>query len=222
MRPRAPSLHEALFPDLPEFDAIAELWPKEMVDKMLTLVWEGFDQMKSKHLCRADFTVDYEQLERGLTSLHIREILLLWNRFSSFIPIPEECEWRKRASRSSKPLAVDIAFESVANPSVHFAIEAKVLDDSAQVSRYLADLDDKYLSGKASPMVGTAALAGYLRSGLANEVFPHLETRLGQKLETHTPFANRPHRVSRHERTASGKSGITDFTCHHLILSLSS
>ena len=222
MRARAPSLHEALFPvDLPEFAAIPELWPEDVVREMLSLVWEGFDQMKSKHLSRADFAVDYEQLERGLTSLHIREILLLWDRFSSFVPIPEECEWRSRVSRSSKPLAVDIAFESMANPSLHFAIEAKVLENTRDVSRYLADLTEKYLAGKGAPVASTAALVGYLRAGFPNDVFPHLAARLSQPLMPCAAFPNRSHRVSHHQRQLSGFSTERPFVCHHLILGLS-
>lgn len=225
MRARAPSLHEALFPvDLPEFAAIAELWPDDVVHEMLALVWDGFDQMKSKHLGRADFSVDYEQLERGLTALHIREILLLWKQrdsFSSFVPVPEECEWRSRVSRSSKPVAVDIAFENMANPSLHFAVEAKVLENSADVSRYLADLTEKYLTGKGAPWAAKAALAGYLRIGLPSDVFPHLAARLDQPLQPCTAFPDRSHRVSHHQRQLPGMSTETPFACHHLILGLS-
>ena len=191
---------------------------------MLSLVWEGFDQMKAKHLSCVNLALDYEQLERSLTSLHTQEILLLWKQrdgFPSFIPTQEECEWRSRASRSSKPPAVDIAFVLEANRSLHFAVEAKVLNGPADVSRYLADLTEKYIPGKEAPLTPIAALAGYLRVGLPSDVFPHLETYLGHPLEPCAAFLDRDHRISSHQRSLKDMSKKTPFACHHLILGLS-
>jgi len=224
MRARALSLHEALFPvEWPEFEAVAEIWTDAVVQQALQLVWDGFERMKARHFQGFDLTVDYEQLERGLTSLHAREILLLWKEgdgFDSFIPKPEECEWRARASRTAKPPAIDIAFESAANPSLHFAVEAKVLDDPNDVARYIADLEGKYLVGKASPLVPVAAQAGYLRSGNPSDVLSQLEKCLGVKLATSAAFVAKAHRVSSHMRKLRDSEEETPFSCHHLILGL--
>jgi hypothetical protein len=225
MKPRAPSLHEALFPvNLPEFAAIAELWPEDVVNEMLGLVWDAFDQMKAQHFQGFDFTQPLEQLERSLTDLHTDEITLLWKQrrdgFESFIPKHEAWELRSRKIAGAMPPSIDIGFVLVANRSVRWNVEAKVLEHPADVSRYLGDLTDKYLSGKGSGLSDTAALLGYLRKGIAVDVIAHLHAALRQTLETYGHFANRTHRVTHHKRFLPGIDNETPFTCHHLIVGL--
>ena len=226
MRRRAPSLHEALFPvDLPEFENIVNHWPDAVIHEMLTLVWDGFEQMKSQHLREFDFSQPIEQLERGLTDLHMDEITLLWKQhrdgFESFIPKHEAWEFRNRKSASSMPASIDVGFVLVANRSLRWSVEAKVLEHPEDVGRYLADLTGKYLTGKSALHSTTAALAGYLRRGLAESVFPHLEKRLAQSVKPSDSFQNRPHRVSEHRRKHERADEEIPFTCHHLILALS-
>ena len=105
------------------------------------------------------------------------------------------------------------------NPSLRWNVEAKVLEESSDVSRYLSDLTGKYLSGKGALLAETAALVGYLRRGLEYDVFPHLQSRLRKALEPYAEFPGRAHRISHHKRTIEG-SKETPFTCHHLILGL--
>jgi hypothetical protein len=226
MKPRAPSLHEHLFPvELPEFAAIAELWPEYVVNEMLGLVWDAFDQMKAQHFQGFDFTQPIEQLERGLTDLHADEITLLYRKrgdgFESFIPKPEAWEFRGRKSAGAMPPSIDIGFVLIANRSVRWNVEAKVLEKPSDVSRYLSDLSEKYLTGKGAALSDTAALVGYLRQGAANDVFPHLQNQLNQPLKASAKFADRPHRVTHHKRDIAAFDE-TPFTCHHLILGLSS
>ena len=227
MRSRAPSLHEAIFPvDLWEFATIANHWPDDVVHEMLSLVWDGFEQMKAQHFHGFDFTQPIEQLERGLTDLHMDEITLLWklrrDGFESFIPKHEAWEFRNRKKASSMPTSIDIGFVLIANRSLRWSVEAKVLEHPVDVGRYLADLTGKYLTGNGAQHTTTAALAGYLRQGLAESVFPHLENRLGQPLKPSAAFPKRPHRISEHRRTITGSDEDMPFTCHHLILALAS
>ena len=226
MKPRAPSLHEALFPvDLPEFAAIAELWPEDVVNEMLGLVWDAFDQMKAQHFQGFDFTQPLEQLERSLTDLHADEILLLWKErsdgFESFIPKQEAWAFRNRTNAGAMPPSIDIAFVLRANRSVRWNVEAKVLGQPSDVSRYLSDLTEKYLSGKGSALSETSALVGYLRKGLPDDVFPHLQRHIQQVLKPSPNFANRSHRITHHKRVVA-EDDESPFTCHHLILGLSS
>ena len=100
-------------------------------------------------------------------------------------------------------------------------MEAKVLEKPSDVTRYLSDLTEKYLTGKGAALSDTAALVGYLRQGAANDVFANLEKRLGQPLQPNTRFADRPHRTTHHERHSSVLDSQSPFTCHHLILALS-
>ena len=225
MRARASSLHEMLWPDSEaEFATIASAWTDEMILQMLGLVWDGFDQMKAQHFQGIDFSQRIEQLERGLTDLHMDEISLLWKQrrdgFESFIPKHEAWEFRSRKDASAMPPSTDIGFVLVANRSLRWSVEAKVLEHPADVTRYLADLTDKYLTGRGSPLSLEAALAGYLRTGLPDETFLHLQARLGQPLKTSMAFPNRSHRVSRHQRRLAGRREKVPFACHHLILDL--
>jgi hypothetical protein len=226
MKPRAPSLHEALFPvDLPEFAAIAELWPEHVVNEMLGLVWDAFDQMKAQHFQGFDFTQPIEQLERGLTDLHADEIYILHKKrgdgFESFIPKAEAWEFRGRDSAGAMPPSIEIGFVLIANRSLRWNVEAKVLEKPSDVSRYLSDLTEKYLSGKGAALSDSAALVGYLRRGLASDVFPHLQRCLRQTPKPFVVFPDRPHRVTQHKRPL-GEFHDTPFTCHHLVLGLSS
>lgn len=226
MKPRAPSLHEALFPvDLPEFAAIAELWPEDVVNEMLGLVWDAFDQMKAQHFQGFDFTQPLEQLERSLADLHMDEITLLWKQrrdgFEAFMPKQEAWEFRNRKSAGAMPPSIDICFVLIEKRAVRWSVEAKVLEEPSDVSRYLSDLTEKYLSGKGAALSDTAALVGYLRQGVAGDVFPHLQSRLKQTLKPFAKFAERPHRITHHKR-AIADFDETPFTCHHLILGLSS
>lgn len=225
MRPRAPSLHEALFPDdLPEFENIANAWPDDVINEMLSLVWDGFEQMKAQHFQGCNFSKPIEQLERGLTDLHMDEITLLWKNcsdgFGAFIPKHEAWEFRNRKNASSMPASIDIGFVHRTNRSQRWSVEAKVLEHPADVSRYLGDLTGKYLTGKSAIHTHTGALAGYLRRGLAEDVILHLEKCLSQTLKRSSAFPSRPHRTSEHSRTPEGTTKATPFTCHHLILKL--
>lgn len=226
MKARAPSLHEALFPvDLPEFAAIAEFWPEDLVNEMLGLVWDAFDQMKAQHFRGFDFAQPLEQLERSLTDLHADEILLLWKKrrdgFESFIPKPEAWEFRNRKNAGAMPPSIDIGFVLIENRAIRWNVEAKVLEEPSDVSRYLSDLTNKYLTGIGAALSDTAALVGYLRRGAEEDVFPHLQSRLRLNLQSCAKFAGRPHRITRHLRSVQGFSN-KPFTCHHLIHGLMS
>ena len=179
--------------------------------------------LKSNHFAGINFSQSIEQLERGLTDLHMDEISLLWRQrrdgFEAFIPKHEAWEFRARKNASSMPLSMDIGFVFEAKRSLRWSVEAKVLDHPADVSRYLSDLNGKYLTGRGSPLSHEAALAGYLRVGIPEDVFPNLEARLGQQLESCSLFPDRPHRVSSHERNIYGMKAL--FACHHLMLGLS-
>ena len=74
MSRRIITIFDHAFPNAPEWNAIADAWSEAVVDEMLTLVWEGFDQMKSKILSKVDFTLPLHQLERTLTDAHASAI----------------------------------------------------------------------------------------------------------------------------------------------------
>jgi hypothetical protein len=228
MSRRIPTLHDQIWPDAPEWSAIAEAWSEEAVTQMLTLVWDAFDHMRTKHLGRVDFTLPMAQLERSLTDLHAIEIQLLHRQrgsgFESFIPMHEAGEFSRISHPSAMPPSYDIGFVHVSDYRLRFPVEAKVLDGPTDVKRYLDDLSGKYLTGKGAPYTLEAALLGYLKSGQPPATFVAIESALGQKLRPVSVFSRRGHRASRHTRTMTSHSqGMpSDFLCHHLIVALSS
>ena len=227
MSVRLPIVLDDLFPDdLPEFSAIASAWPAHVVKQMLTLVWEGFDQLKVlPRFKQLDFSQDYAQLERSLTDLHMDEITLLWrekgNTFESFIPKHEPWEWHQITNRSARPPSCDLGFVLRSNRRIRWAVEAKVLQSPAAMAAYLADLD-KFLDGRSAPFSTESALGAYLISGTADEVFMAIAKKLHGELKLHEDFPSRPHRYSEHERKpAKLPEGMpTAFICHHLVFSL--
>lgn len=226
MSRRITTIYDYAFPNSPEWNAIVDAWPEAVVEEMLTLVWEGFDQMKSKILSKVDFTQPLHQLERTLTDAHATAITLLWkaNRtgFESFLPKHEAWEPSRIASPSAMPPSYDIGFENVNDPRLRWPVEAKVLARSTDVLRYLSDLRQKYLSGTGAPFSTDAALLGYLVTGQVGDTLAALQSALGMNLKTFPIFASRQQRTSEHGRSVPGihNGDPHIFVCHHLIAPL--
>ncbi len=226
MSRRITTIFDHAFPNAPEWNTIADVWSKAVVEEMLTLVWEGFDQMKNKILSRVDFNQPLHQLERTLTDAHATAITLLWkaNRtgFESFLPKHEAWEPSSIASPSAMPPSYDIGFENVNDPRLRWPVEAKVLARPTDVQRYLGDLRQKYLTGIGAPFSMEAALLGYLVNGQVSDTLTAIQSSLGAELKPFVLFANRQHNTSEHARSVSGvrKGGSHTFVCHHLIAPL--
>jgi len=226
MSRRITTIFDHAFPNAAEWNAIAEAWSEAVVEEMLTLVWEGVDQMKAKILSKVDFSQPLHQLERTLTDSHATAITLLWKSkrtgFESFVPKHEPWEPNSIASPSAMPPSYDIGFENVNDPRLRWPVEAKVLANPKDVHRYLGDLRLKYLAGVAAPFSTQAALFGYLRDGKVSDAISAIQAALGVPLKRFPPFAPRPHNTSEHPRSVPGiKEGATHtFVCHHMITPL--
>ena len=226
MSRRITTIFDHAFPNAPEWNAIADAWSQAVVEEMLTLVWEGFDQMKRRALNKVDFTQPLHQVERTLTDAHMSAITLLWkaNRtgFESFLPKHEAWEPSSITSPSAMPPSYDIGFENVNDPRLRWPVEAKVLARPTDVNRYLGDLKQKYLSGTGAPFSTEGALLGYLVTGQASGTLVAIQSSLGEKLKSFPLFASRHHKTSQHPRSVQGiHSGDSHtFVCHHLIAPL--
>ena len=228
MNSRLPTIFDDLFPDsAPEFRAIADAWPEHVIVQMLTLVWDGFDQMKRlPNFRQLDFSGDYAQLERSLTDLHMDEITVLYaqdgSKFESFVPKHEAWEFENLRNPRARPSSCDLGFVLLSNRRIRWSVEAKVLRSPTAVADYVGDLQ-KYLDGKISPFSVEAALGAYLIAGRPDDLFTTVATCLGREMTPHKQFVGRPHRVSEHERdTALLRDGMPpSFLCHHLVFSLS-
>lgn len=227
MSRRVPTILDDLFPDdSPEFAAIASAWSEHTIIEMLTLVWDAFDNMKAlPNYKELDFSKNYAQLERSLTDLHASEVTLLFAQrhtgFESFIPQHEPWEFDNLSERSARPPSGDIGFVMRENRRLRWSVEAKVVNSTADVARYLGDLD-KYLEGKGAPLATESALGAYLISGEPEDFFASLETAMKLVFKHPSAFSSRPHRTSDHRRDKSKLPTSTpaDFLCHHLVFSL--
>lgn len=227
MTSRLPTIFDDLFPDsTPEFRAITDEWPPHVVTQILTLVWEGFDRVKAlPNFRQLDFSKDYAQLERSLTDLHMSEITSLWganaSRFESFIPHHEAWEFEALSKRSARPPSCDLGFVLLANRRIRWSVEAKVLTSASAVAEYVGDLQ-KYLDGRSAPLSTQAALAAYLISDDAQNLFSVLAKKLECELNPHAEFLSRPHRYTEHDRETEGLAqGMpAAFICHHLAFEL--
>jgi hypothetical protein len=216
-----------LFPDdSPEFEAIADAWPKYVIFEMLTLVWDAFDNVKAlPKFMSLDFSKGYAQLERSLTDLHASEVTLLYarrfNGFESFIPQYEPWEFENLSERSARPPSGDIGFVLRENRRLRWSVEAKVVNSSTDIARYLGDLD-KYLEGKGAPLATEAALGAYLINGKAEDLLASLETAMKTVFKRPPVFSLRPHGTSDHRRDKSKLPVSTpaEFLCHHLVFCL--
>jgi len=226
MSRRITTIFDHAFPDTPEWNAITEAWPADVVKEMLTLVWEGFDQMKSGLLSRVDFSQPLNQLERTLTDSHATAITLLWKAnsggFGSFLPKHEAWEPTGIENPSAMPPSYDIGFENVNDPRLRWPVEAKVLGRPSDVQRYLGDLRVKYLKGVGAPFSTQAALVGYLREGEPVDVILTLQSQPDMDFKPLPLFRKRFHYITEHPRSVPGinNGSAHQFICHHLIAPL--
>lgn len=214
---RRRTFSEFAWPDDPADADLPVQWACSVATQVLDWTWRAFDTFRANHLVRVDLTQPLEQLERDLTRQHFVAIQVLFaaeeDGYPAFVPHHEFPEMESRTSASAKPAAYDLAFVSTANPRWAWPLEAKVVPSAGRLGEYLKDVNDKFIGGVAAPLVGEGAMIAYLLTNETATVFENLANRLNQPLEVVSEFSDRPHRISRHVRTAS-----PDLRLHHLLM----
>jgi hypothetical protein len=187
---RRPTFSELAWPSGPSDTDQALRWAEGITTQVLDWTWRAFDLIRAKHLSRIDLTQPLEQLERDLVRHHFVEIQLLFaadtDGYASMVPHHEWPEMQSRSSASAKPPANDLAFVSLNNQQWAWAIEAKVVPTSDSLAEYLKDVNEKFVTGIASPMIGEGGMLGYLLRDDAAVALDNLQERLGQRLEQFT------------------------------------
>jgi hypothetical protein len=222
---RRPTYREELHGKPPGVDALVNQWSDELIQQLLGLVWDAYDDVHRDVWSRVDWTRDYGDLERSLSEDLARAIN---GRMDDFLPVhvmhgPSERE--SRAAPPAQPPEYDIAFQWSDNPLLMWPLEAKVLksdrDTEDNLKDYTETVRDRYLTGYYAPFSNGGAMLGYLKAGDPEIVAGHIATRLGVALVTHTAFPNRCHKTSDHRRTIPvGKDYPLMFRLHHLVLRL--
>ena len=186
---------------------------------MLDAVWNGYDEMSAELLAEIDLRLADAQLEVELTKHLSRGVRRHW---SSFVALEFEHSWTESATRvsaSGTPPIYDMAFLLRANPRSAWPLEAKVLRRTGDISEYVRDLRNEFLTCRYAPFSSGGAMVGYLIEGNPLDCLEAIERRLRTPFEPFELRSPRPHRRSTHTRvTRPGLSSPLLFCCHHLIM----
>lgn len=214
---RRPTASEMIWPDSPDDADVASAWAIGISTQVLSWMWRAFDSLRLDFLNKIDFSQNPEQLERDLTRNHFIEIQLLFKSetqgYSSFVPCAEWPEMETRSSPNAKPPAYDFAFVYVDNRRWAWPAEAKVVKSPGALGEYIKDVNEKFILGRAAPLVGEGAMIAYLVSCDADSVLNNIKSRLGQSLLPVPEFVERAHMFSSHERNPA-----PNIRLHHMMM----
>lgn len=192
-------------------------WARGVASQVLEWTWQAFDELRRKYLLNVDFSRPLDQLERDLSRHHFVNLQQMFfasnDGYCSLAPVSEWPEMESLSSPQAKPPAYDFAFVHVEHRRWAWPIEAKVLPTPGTLSEYVREVQVKFVSGVAAPLVGEAGMIAYLLSGSAETLFANLQDRLAIALETVAEFPDRPHRSSTHSRPSAPTLRL-----HHLAM----
>lgn len=234
---RRETILERLHPDVQEFTALANEWKVDAIGQLLGFFWKGCDALINEIIEPVGgVNAEDKSLERSLNTTLAPRVCQ---------NIPSECpfyfhhkpdEFATQQTPSAQPPEPDFAFVSRINERSMFQIEAKVLKTDGQVSEYVKEINDNFLTCRYGPFSREGAMVGYLLSGKAKSLFSNISNKLSPllsvpktakkrppRLSQYSNFINRNHKVSNHIRKVpSGKNYEILFRCHHMILEVGS
>jgi hypothetical protein len=218
---RRRTILETVQPAQIEFKQIARKWRSDASTIMLGWVWAGYDLLVAEILSKVDWNMAKDDLEREITELLVRRIrrCMAPITFCDIQHEPKERETRKPAP--AQPPEYDLAFVLYANERTMWPMEAKILKTDQQVSAYVEDVKNEFLTCRYAPFSDEGAMLGYMLSGHPDRAFLKISQALSVKLTGHRDFPDRDHRVSSHLRKApKNKPYPTIFCIHHLMMPL--
>ena len=202
-----------------EYAGVAKEFSEGVIRQMLSATWAGYDTLQRELLSHIDVASDDEELERSITQLLQPKISARLTGEEPYYVQHGAHEFETRAPSPAHPPVYDIAFVLHSNAKVMWPLEAKVLRTDRSVASYVDGINDQFLTGRYAPLVSSAAMLGYLISGVTSVAFASISQSLGVALVQHPKFASKPHRVSKHVRQPSYPSAVAGtFRCHHLIM----
>jgi hypothetical protein len=221
MKGRGLTISELRWPDTPDFVAIARIWKSDASTILLSCVWQGYDLLQNEVLSQIDSDQADDELERSITQLLEPRIHKVMTGDEPFYVQHEVYEYATRQPPPAQPPQYDIAFVLYENPRIMWPLEAKVLRSNGAVTSYIRELKNNFLSCRYAPFSSEGAMLGYLFSGVPDNVFRHIETKVPCELHHHLAFPERAHKYSEHtRRIPTNKSYPPHFRCQHLILQM--
>jgi hypothetical protein len=198
---------------------VAQRLTRNVSAQIAKCLWEAHDLLKAELLNKPfrganDFVI--EDSITGELELRMHRIL---SGDEPFDVQHQSSEWETCAPGSTRPPTYDLAFVLRANSQSKWPVEAKVLRTPGQVSAYVADLKQQFLTCRYAPFSSEGAMLGYLLSGTTDAAFAAIEVAIPTSLIDYPGAAGRPHKTSDHSRTVPvGKRYPAVFRCHHLLM----
>lgn len=218
MTRRAYTYLERNWPDTPVFQDVAEEWCRDQSRVLLGLVWRGYDLLLGNF--RGDpLSEAKEESLNYLLALKIDKCKSGDEPFRVADRPPEQAKRKRGRGSSPQP---DIAFVLYDHPRSIWPMEGKMMKHEQDVSAYLSEVKDNFLTGRYATFSREGAMLGYLLEGNPMATLDHIGRLLGVQLQDHPFFSSRPHRLSEHHRAAvPNLDSPSTFACHHLILEIS-
>jgi hypothetical protein len=221
-RQKGTTISELRWPvEKPEFCEISKEWPPELTTQAIWFVWCGYDLLKDDVLSRIDCRKANKQIEKNINSLLQLRIRRSMTGFEPFDVQHEVPEFETSYSNQAQPPSYDIAFILIADETIIFPLEAKVLRTNKYISKYINEINSNFLTCRYAPFSSEAGMLAYLLKGDPKEAFDNIEKSVPCLLANHVDFPNRDHKTSDHQRIVqAGKTYPSNFRCHHLILKI--
>jgi len=206
------------YPIPEDFVSLAKKWCADAIDIMLGVVWQGFDALSNEFF---DISRDDENIEDEITYTVFCKIQDV-SGFSPFQIILHPPEREQRSIKGSMPES-DLGFRlRGGNIRSHFSIEAKVIRTDGDISKYVNEIKNNFMTRRYSAFSTEAAMLGYLLSGSPFNTFNAIAKSLECTLDTYDVFNSRNHRISDHIRQIpQGIKLSNKFRCHHMIINFS-
>lgn len=196
------------------FIALAQAWMQNPADKLLGLIWSGYDRMRAD-----DPVIDARDLERSITQLLEPRIRASMSGYEPFYVQHAPFERETMMPPPAQPPEYDLAFVLRADERLMWPIEAKVLETPKAISAYVEDINKQFLTCRYAPFSSSGAMLGYLLEGNSAQAFAAIAEKLSCLLEPVSEHPVKNNRVSKHVRSVPpGKTYPVSFACYHLIL----
>lgn len=216
-----PTPLDRAFPSNPEFLQLAQQLSATAEERMLALVWSGYDRLR-REFGPVMATPDDRQIERSIASALESFMQMEHDNRAGYHIKHEAPEMATALSNEAHPPAYDIAFVMNANLRIMWPLEAKVLRHDGQVGAYVDDLRSNLLTGRYAPFSRSGGMLGFLLIGQPEKAVANIASRLATPLEPCPPFhPDHAHYRSCHQRVPMYDFALGGaFTCHHLILQM--
>jgi hypothetical protein len=209
------------YPNTGDFVELAKAWNPDAISILTRLVWEGYDRLATEFLSQINCDGTEEQLERSITQTLAWRIRRGMTGDEPFEVQQEVSEFKTSKSAQAQPPQYDIAFILIANERMILPFEAKVLKSDVDVTEYVKEINNNFMTCRYAPFSSEGGMLGYLLSGDSNKAFTNIEIKVPCILDAHPHFPDRDHKTSNHRRVVpSGESYPVDFRCHHLLFKI--